>query len=94
MHPWGAGSGFGLKKNFKTLKLASQVRGKGHWGVIEGIENLFALPPAAAAFVQNPLNFGRVQAVLDAVPAAENVMVRDSSTLHNTGFSGAAAPYL
>lgn len=67
------------------------MRGKGYWGDSEGIEKLFALPAAAAAFVQNPLNFGRVQAVLDAVPAAEGVTVRDSSTLHNTGFSGAPA---
>lgn len=68
------------------------MKGKGYWGNIEGIENVFALPSVAAAFVQNPLNFGRVQAVLDAVPAAESVMVKDSSVLHNTGFSGTRVP--
>ena len=69
--------------------VCGQVKGKGTWGPVEGIEKLYDLPPAAAGFVNNPLNAGRVQQVLDAVPAALNVLVKDSGALHNTGFSGA-----
>lgn len=35
--------------------------GKGTWGAVEGAEPLFNLTTAAAAFVQHPLKFRRVQ---------------------------------
>lgn len=39
----------------------STVAGLGSWGSVEGIEVLFGLSPPARQFVQNPLNFRRVQ---------------------------------
>ena len=72
------------------LPLLLQVRGKGHWGKWEGMENIFKLRRAAGAFVQNPLNYDRVQAVLNALPSTDAVMVKDTNKWHNTGFSGAA----
>ncbi len=39
----------------------STVRGLGWWGDAEGLEALFGLQGAAAAFVNSPLNYARVQ---------------------------------
>ena len=39
----------------------STVVGKGTWGEEEGIETLYNLSLTAASFVNNPLNFQRVQ---------------------------------
>lgn len=39
----------------------STVRGLGTWGRTEGLEVLYGLSPAAGAFVNNPLNYQRVQ---------------------------------
>lgn len=46
----------------------STLLGKGTWGRFEGVEPLFNLSAAAAAFVQHPLKYRRVQVhpVLDA----------------------------
>ncbi len=38
-----------------------QVKGKGYWGEWEGIEKVMGLSPAAAAWVNRPLNYARVQ---------------------------------
>ena len=65
-----------------------QTRGKGFWGKWEGMETLFKLKIAARTFIQNPINYLRVQAVLDAVPSAEGVMVKNTNNWHKSGFSG------
>lgn len=39
----------------------STVRGLGWWGDAEGLEALFGLQGAAAAFVNSPLHYARVQ---------------------------------
>lgn len=49
---------------------ALQVKGKGYWGKEEGIENMYSLPDAASAFVQNPYNYERVQVQLSPHPYA------------------------
>ena len=67
-----------------------QIKGKGHWGTREGLEVLYDLgrESAAATFVNNPYNYARLQAVLDALPSAEGALVKDTSKGHNDGFSG------
>ena len=71
-------------------KFGVQIRGKGYWGSKEGLEVLYGLSrgSAAAAFVNNPYNYARLQAVLDALPSAEGALVKDASKGHNDGFSG------
>lgn len=71
--------------------LLVQVRGKGVWGKWEGMEKIFSLQSAASAFIQIPLNYGRVQAVLDALPSSDATMVKNTSKWHNKGFSGEIA---
>ena len=44
-----------------TILLWRQVKGKGYWGEWEGIEKIMGLSPAAAAWVNRPLNYARVQ---------------------------------
>lgn len=68
---------------------APQFKGKGYWGKEEGIERLYNLPNASSAFVQNPYNYERVQAVLSAAPAAEGALLKETFKWHNRGFSGA-----
>lgn len=58
------------------------------------MERLFKLESAASSFIQNPINYHRVQAVLDAVPSAKGVMVKNTNKRHNMGFSGRAPRFL
>ena len=69
-----------------------QVRGKGHWGKWEGMEKMFNLRSKAGAYIQSPVNYNRVQEVLSSVPSSDEVMVKDTTKSHNTGFSGARPP--
>ena len=68
----------------------STVRGKG-WRPREGIEKVLKLSPLASAWANRPQNFDRIQAVLDAVPAAHDTLVKDTANIHNMSFSGAPA---
>ena len=68
----------------------STIRGKG-WRPLEGIEKVLQLSPLARAWTTRPQNFDRIQAVLDAVPAARNTLVQDTADIHNMSFSGARA---
>ena len=65
----------------------STVRGKG-WRPREGIEKVLKLSPLASAWANRPQNFDRIQAVLDAVPAAADTLVKDTVNIHNMSFSG------
>ena len=66
----------------------STIRGKG-WRPREGIEKMLKLSPLARAWTTRPQNFDRIQAVLSAVPAVRDTLVRDTAKIHNMSFSGA-----
>lgn len=67
----------------------STVAGKGHWGEVEGIEVIFNLTAAAGAFVSKPLNYQKVQAILDSSGCQPQAFLRPITEVPGRpGFSG------
>lgn len=65
------------------------VLGKGTWGRYEGAEVLFDLNAAARRFVQQPLNYKRVQDALRNGGCIGPTAVKQNRDIHNMpGFSG------
>lgn len=54
----------------------STVRSKGFWGPVEGLELLLNLTAAGSAFVNNPLNFRRVQVPHPPASLARGIQLR------------------
>lgn len=52
----------------------STVVGKGTWGHEEGIEALYKLSPIGTGFVNNPLNYQRVQVSLSVLSSAASLV--------------------
>lgn len=63
----------------------STEKGKGYWGAVEGAEPLYNLTPTAAAFVQHPLKYRRVQ-VLHCSQPEEVTMHTKSRPPQSTKF--------
>ena len=71
----------------------STAHGKGYRKQ-ESVEAVFDLPPRASAWVNQIHNFGRLQAVLESVPASRDTLILDTRDVHNSSYSGAYATLL
>ena len=66
----------------------STSHGKGSWGPWEGIQAAYHLDSSLDAFFNNPLNYQRVQTVLDLLDVDGRHLLVETHKLHDIGFSG------